>query len=103
MQEAQTEALGTSLGSTSHLLAAKRYTLHLAVSGRKPQFVPVSDSQQASAVFAAFRDSERFGASDMGRNCGVVTDDQGNLVARISYNGRVWTPEGSLVHEEAKP
>ena len=34
----------------------------------------------------------------MRKGCGDVRDATGNLVARISYNGRVWDGE-SLVHD----
>lgn len=36
---------------------------------------------------------EYIGASQMGRDCGRVTDAKtGVEVARVSYNGRVWEP-----------
>jgi hypothetical protein len=51
----------------------------------------------ASAMLAAYRDKYCLGASDMNEGCGNIVAEDGTVVARVSYNGRVWTPEGILL------
>lgn len=75
------------------------YRIHLAAAGCKTFDLMVIDSISASEVFCQYRDSHDLGASDMKRGCGNVTDINGNLVARISYNGRVWDANGKLFSE----
>jgi len=71
---------------------AMKYTMKLAAVGCKSHQLPVADSMEAVAAFAAYRDS--IGTSDMKSGCGDITDRSGDLIARISYNGRVWLPNG---------
>jgi hypothetical protein len=35
----------------------------------------------------------------MTEGCGNIYADDGTLVARVSHNGRVWTPDGILLQE----
>lgn len=56
-----------------------------------PEFEVVSDSREASKVAKQF-----IRAYDLGFGNwvgGQVYDDQGEMIARVSYNGRVWGPE----------
>lgn len=49
----------------------------------------VEDPREASELFCGVRDSRNYGASDMEKGCGELTD--GNTkVGRVSYNGTVW-------------
>jgi hypothetical protein len=73
--------------------------LYLAALGCPTLRIRVRDSESASLVFAKYRDSYGLGASDMEPNSGSVYDSGGALVARISYNGRVWNGRGELMHE----
>ena len=57
----------------------------------------VESLQEASAVCCAFRDANGHGASDMCRGFGRVTDMSGKLIARVSYNGRIWALDGSEI------
>jgi hypothetical protein len=75
------------------------WILNLCAEGCPTLRVSVGDSQVASLVFARYRDSFGLVASDMGRDCGNVYDSTGSLIARISYNGRVWNQRGKLMHE----
>ncbi len=51
----------------------------------------VADLRQASEMYCAARDASGFGASAVPD--GRIVTASGRLVARISYNGRVWPPE----------
>jgi len=60
--------------------------------------VVVADTlTEARAKFIAARDAGGHGASAMSHDCGDVMDEQGKTAATISYNGRVWDPQGSEI------
>jgi 2'-5' RNA ligase len=63
---------------------------------------PVESVADAQAKWTEFRDKSGAGVSQVGN--GVrVTDETGKLVARISYNGRVWDKEdGTKVDKPAE-
>jgi hypothetical protein len=73
--------------------------LYLAAKGCPTLRIRVSDSESASILFTRHRDSYGLCASDMKPNCGNVYDSAGAVIARISYNGRVWNERGELMHE----
>lgn len=73
------------------------YYLRLEAPGLKPQTVRVANSDQAVAVFNDFRDGYRLASSEMGTDCGKVTDSKGDLIATICYNGRVKLPDGTFL------
>ena len=54
--------------------------------------VPVSNFQQASRTVRRFIDLKRLGISKW-TGTGKVTED-GKVIAWVSYNGRVWEPDG---------
>lgn len=64
--------------------------LHLAAKGAPTYDLRVFDDAQASAVWNDYRDHFGFGGSAMKPRCGNITDQHGRIVARVSYNGRVW-------------
>lgn len=70
--------------------------LHLSGRGRT-KVIRVFDILAAVAVFEDFRDYSSLGASDMGQDCGKITDERGNELCRIAYNGRVVLPNGSFL------
>ena len=51
--------------------------------------VPVASFKEASQKWRAYRDEEGIGASGMVRHDGDIVQG-GKVVARVSYNGRVW-------------
>lgn len=51
--------------------------------------VRVRSLDHAAELWCEARDREGWGASEMTKSCGVVRDDVGKLVGRISYNGRI--------------
>jgi len=57
--------------------------------------VHVTAFSEAIEVWRQHRDDIRdpIAASDMVGNCGDITFDD-TVVARVSYNGRLWTPTG---------
>ena len=61
--------------------------------GRKA--VTVTSLRQASDVWCAYRDALDLGSSDS--PLVTVADASGKTVARISYNGRVWAPDGTEI------
>lgn len=73
----------------------------IAVAGRAPLETPVSSCAEASAVWQSYRDEHGLAASDMGARCGHVYTAAGELVAKVSYNGRVWDTHGKQIEEAA--
>jgi len=73
------------------------YYIHLAASGAPSVNMPVKYADEAARAFSAYREKYDLGASEMDVLCGNVYDSQNRLVARISYNGRVWDPDGNPV------
>ena len=66
--------------------------------------VPVADFLEARTVFEEWRDSHGLGGGNLGADCGDITDvATGKVVASISYNGRVWTPEEFPKAKEVPP
>jgi len=78
-------------------LSCEPHYIHLAAYGAPSLDVPVRYADEASRVFAAYREKSDLGASDMNARCGIIYDAQNRIVARISYNGRIWDTEGNLV------
>jgi len=79
----------------------------MTVSGERSfnlngKWVPVKTLDEARKVWIAFRDTAdgenggMFGASDMKRGCGEYREG-GVVVARVSYNGRMWAADGSEI------
>lgn len=64
--------------------------------GRKRYLVP--SLEMASAMYSAARDKSGLGASKFRE--GRIVDVNGNLIARISYNGRVWPAEQWFVGQQ---
>lgn len=61
---------------------------------RPRQVVGVKDFQEARSVFTSWRDDNHLGGGNMACDCGAISETStGKTVARISFNGRVWTPE----------
>jgi hypothetical protein len=73
------------------------YYLRLAVVGQVAREHRVFSSDEAVAVWCDYRNTLGFGASEMKKGCGDVTDSKGCVVGRISYNGRVWDASGKSV------
>jgi hypothetical protein len=73
--------------------------LYLAADACPTLKVPVASADQASALFQQYRDRYCLGASDLNEDCGALYAVDGRLVARVSYNGRVWNPLGELLQE----
>lgn len=59
----------------------------VACLGRKS--IQVVDLKEASARLRAYVERYNFGSSDVGKNFGLVKS-AGAIVARVSYNGRIW-------------
>jgi hypothetical protein len=94
----------TTAATTPALIGAATVTstggfLSLAADGCPTLRIPVASADKASALLSRYRDRFGIGASDMKEGCGDIRADDGTLVARVSYNGRVWTPEGILLQE----
>ena len=69
----------------------------LSAKGIKPTHVPVASADEASAIWWHFVQANALGASDLKRDSGHIYSNDKQLVARVSYNGRVWTPDGKLL------
>lgn len=55
----------------------------------------VGTLQDASAAVRAHIKKYDLGASDMRHGFGNVCDEGGDVVARVSYNGRIWNLDGT--------
>ena len=73
------------------------HRLHLAAAGAPSFDLPVRYADEASRCLSAYREKYDIGASDMSARCGNIYDAQNRLVARISYNGRIWDADGNPV------
>ena len=92
--------------TTTALIGAPTVTatggfLYLAADGCPTLTIPVASADMASAMLSRYRDQYSLGASDLRDRCGNIYADDGTLVATVSYNGRVWTPDGTLLQEPA--
>lgn len=68
----------------------------LRVYVTKAKSVPVASLVEASQVVSShiWRKGNPIPSSRWcGGNAGLVIDETGKKIARVSYNGRVWTPE----------
>jgi hypothetical protein len=77
--------------------------VYLAADGAPTLQVPVATADHGSAVFARYRDQYALGASDLHQRCGNIYAEDGTLVARISYNGHLCTPDDRLLQKPAPP
>lgn len=74
--------------------------LYLAADGCKPLTFSVDSLTVAALAFIAYRDLYNLGSSEMAAHCGnIYGADRKTLVAKISYNGRAWSPTGELLAE----
>jgi hypothetical protein len=66
------------------------------------KWVPVGTLDEARRLWCEYRDTADgangggLGASDMKRGCGEYREG-GVMVARVSYNGRMWAADGSEI------
>lgn len=70
------------------------YYLRLASGYATTYLHKIDDISEAPALYRDWIDKYDLGASQLGRDSGSVRDEEGYLRARVSYNGRLWTPEG---------
>jgi hypothetical protein len=78
-------------------LSSEPHRILLAALGAPRLNIPVQFADEASEVFEAYREKYAFGASEMQAGCGNIYDSQNRIVGRISYNGRIWTADGSPI------
>lgn len=64
-------------------------TVTLKRTGSRAERVKVPSPEEASRVVVAWQDANDLGASALDRGHGLVRDGA-VVVARISYNGRIW-------------
>jgi hypothetical protein len=81
-------SIPTKSPSPTESEADGRANLRLHIGKRSP--IPVGSLAEASERYSAVREALGFGASRLPE--GRVCDDADKLVARVSYNGRVWPP-----------
>lgn len=70
--------------------------LTVAIKGTKKMLVGVASFEDAASTWSRIRNESGIGASGMLGGCGEVVED-GKVVARISYNGRIWDAEGKEI------
>lgn len=65
-------------------------------------FIPVSDFQQASEIVRNFIEDNGHGSSDWcNKSNGNIYNHKGKVVAKISYNGRIWDKDGKPLTQTA--
>lgn len=69
------------------------------IVGSKKTVIEVTDVTEASKKYQEFRDENNLGSSRL--EFGRVLEDE-KLIARISYNGRVWNLDGTIRQEATK-
>ena len=69
-------------------------TVTLKRTGSRAERVTVQDPEAAARVVTEWQDANDIGASDLDRGHGLIHDGS-RVVARVSYNGRVWPVEVS--------
>jgi hypothetical protein len=80
----------------SHL-GSEPHGILLVAFGAPTLNISVQFADEASRMFSAYREKYAFGASEMQVGCGNIYDSRNRVVGRISYNGRIWTADGSSV------
>jgi hypothetical protein len=73
--------------------------IYLAAVGCRTFKIPVESADMAAAMLCRYRDSNGLGSSQFKARCGNVYTDSGVLVAKVSYNGRVWSSKGELLQD----
>jgi hypothetical protein len=58
---------------------------------------PCGSLLEASVQLRLYITANGFGARDLRRHDGDVRDPAGKLVAKVSYNGRVWDVDGNEI------
>lgn len=61
--------------------------------------VPVDSADMASGQMLGYIRQFNLGGSDLSAKCGNIYSNDGTLVARVSYNGRVWDTQGKLLQD----
>lgn len=59
---------------------------------------PVASIEDAQRKWVTFQESAAAGVSEVGNGL-EVTDQDGKMVARVSFNGRAWSPDNKLLAE----
>lgn len=63
---------------------------------KRKQQIPVGNLKEASEVMRKWITDSELGGSNLDRDCGKVMDGN-SLVAKVSYNGRVWGVDGQEI------
>lgn len=82
----------------SKAIALRSGYLRLAAVGCPTLHVPVNDAEQIVRIWENYRDENGIGASDMTSGCGDLVASDGTVVARISYNSRIWDVRGKRIY-----
>ncbi len=82
----------------SEAIAMRGGHLRLVAVGCPTLRVPVNDAEQIVRIWERYRDENGIGASDMQSGCGDLIDAGGTVIARISYNGRIWDVSGRRIY-----
>jgi hypothetical protein len=73
--------------------------IYLAADGCPTLNIAIDSADMASAQLRGYIEHNALGCSDLKENCGNVYSSDGELVAKVSYNGRVWDLEGTLLQD----
>ena len=82
----------------SEAIAIRGGYLKLSAVGCPTLHVLVNDAEQIVRTWERYRDENGIGASEMKCGCGDLVAADGGVVARVSYNGRIWDVNGSRIY-----
>ena len=84
-------------GNPNEVIKTGYVELKSSERGVPSKKVRVRSADQASAAVRAYIDTYGLGASNW--TGGDIRESSGKLIGRVSYNGRVWTPDGLLLQD----
>ena len=74
-----------------------QFTMTLGGEDVPNHSVSCSTLKEAAQLLRQFVERHNLGASQLSKACGTVKDQTGGIVAYVSYNGRLWGPDGRLL------
>ena len=91
-----TKTLQTTTGQE---LQPARCFIILCSNGAPSKRIAVQTADEASDLMRLYVDFYQMGVSAFKTGCGDIVTASGEIIARVSYNGRVWAPDGRLLQD----
>lgn len=84
--------------TTTEMTAASGY-IYLAAVGCPTLKIAVESGDMAAGQMLGYCRRYNLGVSALKRGCGDIRTKDGVTIARVSYNGRVWTTDGEMLQD----